>query len=170
MLCTFLLHIWIVFAKPVTHPQNHLRIAKLHVHFIVNMCMLHTYVTVCRFVFTNFNTDKPTAVNGIRIPTEDITSESFVVQWDVVMDFFTITYNVTWYNEGDIVGMATVDDRLSYTVTELAANTSYCVTVVAINTCCGAGPDIDCVMIMTNNEPPTSPPSSISGNVIVYRC
>ena len=49
-----------------------------------------------------------------------------------------------------------------YTVTGLTTNTSYNVTVVAINTCCGAGPVSDVVMVMTNDEPPTPPPPSPS--------
>ena len=40
-------------------------------------------------------------------------------------------------------------------MTNLTANTSYSVTAVAINTCCGAGPLVSNVkMTMTNNEPP----------------
>ena len=90
------------------------------------------------YIFT-INTDIPDAVMNIRIMDEDITSESFVVLWDEVMDIFTITYTVTWYNESGIVGMVTVNSP-PYTITGLTANTSYNVTVVAINTCCGAGP------------------------------
>ena len=105
---------------------------------------------------------------GIRIPTENITSESFVVLWDEVMDIFTITYNVTWYNESGIIGMVTVNSP-PYTVTGLTANTSYNVTVVAINTCCGAGPVSD-VVTMTNMREPTPPPSPTPGNVTVYSC
>ena len=76
---------------------------------------------------------------NIRILDEDITSESFVVLWDEVTDYFIVNYNVTWYDESDIVGMVTVNSP-PYTVTGLTTNTSYNVTVVAINTCCGAGP------------------------------
>ena len=57
--------------------------------------------------------------------------------------------------------MASVDG-LSYTVTGLTTATSYNVTVFAINTCCGAGPVSDVVMVMTNMRPPptTSPTTS----------
>ena len=75
---------------------------------------------------------------NVRI-RDNIISESFVVLWDEVMDIFSVTYNVTWYNESGIVGLVTVN-RPPYTVTGLTANTTYNVTVVAINTCCGAGP------------------------------
>ena len=75
----------------------------------------------------------------MNVRIDDITNESFAVLWDEVMDIFTITYNVTWYDENGIVGMDTVNSP-PYTVTGLTANTSYNVTVVAINTCCGAGP------------------------------
>ena len=47
-----------------------------------------------------------------------------------------------------------------HTVTGLTANTSYNVTVVAVNICCGAGPVSDVTMVMTNNESPTLPPST----------
>ena len=90
---------------------------------------------------------------------EDITSESFVVLWDEVMDIFNITYNVTWYNDSGIIGMDAVNSP-PYTVTGLTTNTSYNVTVVAINTCCGAGPVSVPVKAMTNDEPPTTVPST----------
>ena len=94
---------------------------------------------------------------NVRIMDEDTTSESFVVLWDEVMDIFTITYTVTWYNESGIVGMVTVNSP-PYTITGLTANTSYNVTVVAINTCCGAGP-------VSNVIVNTASTSTIPGNV-----
>ena len=97
---------------------------------------------------------------NVRI-RDDITSESFVVLWDEVMDIFTITYNVTWYNESGIIGMDTVNSS-PYTVTGLTASTSYSVTVVAINTCCGAGPVSVPIEAMTNMREPTPHPPSIS--------
>ena len=112
------------------------------------------------YVCLNFNTDKPSAVN-IRNP-DDITNESIVVQWDAVDDIFPVTYNVTWYNESGIIGMDTVNGT-SYTVTGLTNNTSYNITVVAINTC-GAGP-VSNVMTMTNMRPPTLPPPTTTATV-----
>ena len=97
---------------------------------------------------------------NVRI-RDDNTSESFVVLWDEVMDIFTITYNVTWYNDSGIIGMDTVNSP-PYTVTGLTANTSYNVTVVAINTC-GAGPVSDVVVAMTNMREPTSSPTHTTG-------
>ena len=105
------------------------------------------------------NTDVPDAVMNIRIMDEDTTSKIFVVLWDEVMDIFTITYTVTWYNESGIVGMVTVNSP-PYTVTGLTANTSYNVTVVAINTCCGAGPVSDVVEVTTAMRPPPPPPTT----------
>ena len=97
---------------------------------------------------------------NIRFREVDITSESFVVQWDAVNDIFPVTYTVRWYRGDNLIGMVSVNG-LSYTVTGLTANTSYNVTVVAINTCCGAGPLSDVVMVMTKMRPPTeSPPDT----------
>ena len=87
-------------------------------------------------------------------------------------NIFTVNYTVRWYGEDGSNGTATVNG-LSYTVTGLTANTSYNVTVVAINTCCGAGPVSDVVMVMTNMISPTTtsitptptPTTTPSGNV-----
>ena len=124
-------------------------------------------------VHSVLNTDAPIAAPmNIIIPPDDITSESFIVQWDAVMDLFDVSYTVRWYGE-DGSNETLIVNGLSYTVTGLTVNTSYNVTVVAINTCCGAGPVSNVVMVMTNNEPPTPPPTSSSppvttppGNVI----
>ena len=89
---------------------------------------------------------------NVRILDQHTTSESFVVTWDEVMDIFTITYTVTWYTESGIVGMATVNSP-PYTVTGLTNTTSYNITVVAVNTCCGAGPISDAFMAMTTTPP-----------------
>ena len=117
------------------------------------------------YVYIYYNADVPSGVMNVRI-RDDITNESFVVLWDDVMDIFTITYNVTWYDDSGIIGMDTVNSP-PYTVTGLTANTSYNVTVVANNTCCGAGPVSDVVEAMTNMREPTSSPTHTTGNVTV---
>ena len=117
------------------------------------------------YIFIYYNADVPSGVMNVRI-RDNITSESFVVLWDNVMDIFTITYNVTWYDDSGIIGMDTVNSP-PYTVTGLTANTSYNVTVVANNTCCGAGPISDVVEAMTNMREPTSSPTHTTGNVTV---
>ena len=119
--------------------------------------MYTMYVNISYFTYI---TDTSNVVRSVRI-RDDITIESLVVLWDEVMDSFTITYIVTWSNDSGIIGMDTVNSP-PYTVTGLTTNTSYNVTVVAINTCCGAGPVSDVVMVMTNDEPPTPPPPSPS--------
>ena len=110
---------------------------------------------------------------NILIQPDYITNESFIVEWNSVNDIFNVNYTVRWYGEDGSNGIATVDDGLSYNVTGLTANTSYNVTVVAINTCCGAGPVSNVVMVMTNMISPTTtsiaptptPTTTPSGNV-----
>ena len=115
-------------------------------------------------MYIRIYSDVPSDVMNVRI-RDDITSESFVVLWDEVMDIFTIIYNVTWYNDSGIIGMDTVNSP-PYTVTGLTANTSYNVTVVAINTCCGAGPVIAPVEAMTN----VTEPQPINLVMLLYVC
>ena len=115
-----------------------------------------------------FNTDIQKAVlMGVRVivPEEHITSESFVVQWDRVSNFYAGNYTVRWYGEDGSSGMDTVDGTSS-TVTGLTANTSYNVTV-AVYTCLGAEP-VGNNMTMTNDAPPTSPPSPTPGNIVIH--
>ena len=87
---------------------------------------------------------------NVRIPTENINTDSFIVQWDAVTDIFPINYTVRWYGEN--TDNSTTTNELSYTVTGLTSNTSYNVTIVAINTCCGAGPVSDVVMAATMSD------------------
>ena len=147
------------------------RICKLNVN-------LRTYIHIIVCSYINFTlTDPPPAPMNIRFPPDNITNESFVIQWDAVNDFFAVNYTVTWYRGDNEIGMASVDEP-PYTVTGLTANTSYSVTVVAINTCCGAGPVSDIIMVMTNMtsmiSPTTTrttatptPTTSPSGNVLL---
>ena len=131
--------------------------------YIIHTLYIHplstnVYVYIHDMFILQFNAGTPAAAPvNIRFPPDDITIESFVIQWDAMMDFFDVNYTVRWYRGDNEIGMASVDG-LSYTVTGLTANTSYNVTVVAINTCCGAGPVSNVVMIMTNMRPPTLPP------------
>ena len=116
------------------------------------------------FVYTDVQNAVPM---GVTVPEEHITSESFVVQFDRVSNY-TGNYTVRWYREDGSSGMDTVNG-LSYTVTGLTALTSYNVTV-AVYTCLGAGQFSNIIMTMTNNLPPTSPPSPTTpGNVIPYK-
>ena len=126
--------------------------------------LFDSYYTMQKYIYVHLicNSDVPNAVMNVRIG-DDITNESFVVLWDEVMDIFTITYIVTWHNKSDIIEMDTVGSP-PYTVTGLTANTSYNVTVVAINTCCGAGPVSNVVVATKESMTPT--PNPTTGNVI----
>ena len=115
-------------------------------------------------MFIYYNADVPSGVMNVRI-RDNNTNESFVILWDEMMDIFTITYNVSWYDDSGIIGMNTVNSP-PYTVTGLTANTTYNVTVVAVNTC-GAGPTSVPVQAITNMRGPTSSPTDIPGNVTV---
>ena len=98
--------------------------------------------------------DKPNAPMNVRIIGNN-TSESFVVQWDEVMDIFSINYIVRWSGEDGSSGMDTVDG-LSYTVTGLTPDTSYNITVAGYSTCCGAGPVSNIIMTSTAMGPSTT--------------
>ena len=107
-------------------------------------------------------TDPPQTAPMIIICREmDITNESFVVQWDAVNDVFPVTYIVRWYRGDNLIDEDSVNG-LSYTVTGLTVNTSYNVTVVAINTCCGAGPVSNVIIVTTDNKLPTFPPTAFT--------
>ena len=97
--------------------------------------------------------DKPNVPVNVRIIGSN-TSESFVVQWDEVMDIFSINYIVRWNGEDGSSGMDTVDG-LSYNVTGLTPDTSYNITV-ASNSNCGAGPVSDIIMTSTAMGPSTT--------------
>lgn len=94
---------------------------------------------------------------NVRIPKANISNNSFVVQWDKVNDLFSVNYTVRWYGEDGINGTATVHG-LSYTVTGLTANTSFNITVFAMNICCGFGPVSDVIMAMTSTVLPSVKP------------
>ena len=122
----------------------------------------YVVIIIAMYLFY-FNIDVPDVVMNVTIM--DITRENFTVQWEEVMDIFDIIYNVTVYNENGFIRMGSVTG-LSYPVNGVAANTLYCVTVVAINTCCGAGPVSNVTKVTTNDKPP---PSSTAGNVMYIR-
>ena len=111
------------------------------------------WLTIHIYLLFKFYTDKPDAPLNVRILPEDIKHDSFIVQWDAVTDVFPITYTVWWYGE-DIDNTATTT-KLRYTITGLTSNTSYSVTIVAINTCCGTGPVSVAVMAATSSSQST---------------
>ena len=101
-----------------------------------------------------------------QFPLMGITSESFVVTWDEVMDLFSINYTVRWYRGDSLIGMASVDGLL-YNITGLTADTHYSVTVTAVSTCCGEGPPSFNIPIMTNYEPSILPTPANDTAVII---
>ena len=111
------------------------------------------WLTIHSYLLYKFYTDKPDAPLNVRIPPEDIKHDSFIVQWDAVIDVFPINYTIQWFGE-DIDNTA-ITTKLRYTITGLTSNTSYSVTVVAINTCCGIGPVSVVVMATTSSSQST---------------
>ena len=122
-----------------------------YIHTYINT--IDSYATrimanyVANYLLFNFYSDKPDAPMNVKIPTEHIKTDSFIIQWNRVIDLFPFNYTVRWYG-GDTDNTATTN-KLRYTVTGLTSNTSYSVSVVAINTCCGTGQISGVVMVTT---------------------
>ena len=70
----------------------------------------------------------------IEFPTDKITDVSFVVQWDAVINQSVDRYIVNW-SDGTNPVESVVIHNTSYTVTGLTPNTTYTVTVAAVNMC-----------------------------------
>ena len=122
---------------------------------IYSVCFILVYPTV---------PDRPM---NIRFPASDITSTSFVVQWDVVDD--TDLYSVTWRTGRLNSSRETATSQTSRTVTGLTPNTTYAVTIAAFNTVCGRGSESDVVMVITADmtESFESTPSSSSSSFTI---
>ena len=82
----------------------------------------------------------------INIRVSEISSTSFVVQWDEVDD--ADHYIVNWRDDGGSVRESTTS-LISITITQLSPNTTYNVTVTAGNIC-GSGTVSD-ILIVTSN-------------------
>ena len=124
---------------------NHTRIHAYQA-YIGTLHLLSTRYTYIHIFYTGKPADAPM---NVRISEKK--NDSFTVQWDPVTDIFPINYTVRWY--GEDIDNTTTTNELSYNVMGLTGNTSYSVTVVAINTCCGAGPVSDVIMVTTSTSP-----------------
>ena len=82
----------------------------------------------------------------INIRVSEISSTSFVVQWDEVDD--ADYYIVNWRNDGGSVRESTTS-LTSTIITQLTPNTTYNVTVTAGNIC-GSGRVSDILIVNTN--------------------
>jgi len=78
---------------------------------------------------------------------------SFVVQWDEVDD--ADKYLINWSGGGKAREVTTL--RTSHTITELTPNTTYNVTVFAINGCGQSATGSDIFIVTTNEIEPSSP-------------
>ena len=106
----------------------------------------HVFYMICIYCYVLY-ADTPKQPTGITISQR--TCDSVMVQWDKVINMFPITYEVTWSGGNGDNGSATTNHS-SYTINGLTYDTSYNVTVAAINTCCGAGPSSN--IILTTNS------------------
>ena len=85
-----------------------------------------------------FNFSVSTAPMNIGFPTDKITNVSLVVQWDAVINQSVDGYMVNWTDGINHIQSVIVNETLC-TVTGLTPNTTYTVTVAAVNVC-GTGP------------------------------
>ena len=79
---------------------------------------------------------------NIRFPIQYITDVSFVVQWDAVTNQSVDRYIVNWTDGTNLIQTVTVNET-SYNVTGLTLNTTYTVTVAAVNKCGIGVPSVD---------------------------
>ena len=93
---------------------------------------------------------------------KNIESSSVVVQWDVVNDFLPTTYTIIWTDERYLFEVATLIELTSYTISGLALDTVYTITVTAANDC-GRGSAFSTSILFTTDT--TSTTSSISPTV-----
>ena len=145
---------------PTTVNLNTFQYTYVHMYLLTYVCIIRIILLCIHFsCILHFYTDSPQTAPMIIICRETgITSGSFIVRWDMVNDIFPVNYTVRWYQGDSLIGMVSVDG-LSYTVTGLTANTSYIVTVAAINTCCGIGPNSNVIIATANNIHPTLSPT-----------
>ena len=71
---------------------------------------------------------------NIRFPADKITNVSFVVHWDAIINQPVDRYIVNW-TDGTNPMQTIIVHKISYTVTGLTPNTTYTVTVAAVNKC-----------------------------------
>ena len=71
---------------------------------------------------------------------KNLTNLSIVVQWDVVDGFLPTSYTINWESRRGQAQIDAVANQTSYTITGLALDTVYTITVSAANRC-GDGPE-----------------------------
>ena len=112
-----------------------------------------------------------TAPVNIRFPTQSITNISFVVQWDAVINQSVNGYivSVHWTDERYRKRSFTVQGT-SYTVTELTPNTTYTVTVAAVEPNCNGldsvGKEVTTTVSVSMDTISTIDTSSINPTVV----
>ena len=90
---------------------------------------------------------------------KNIESSSIVVQWDAVDDSLTTVYIIQWTRAGGGLQATHVTEQTSYTITGLALDTVYTITVSAANRC-GSGVEFSTSITLSTDV--TSTTSSIN--------
>ena len=91
---------------------------------------------------------------NIRFPLQNITDVSFVVQWDAVSNQSVDRYivSVYWTDDENLIQTVTVNET-SYTVTGLTPDTTYTVTVAAVD-------ELDCTEVPSTGKDVTTDTSN----------
>ena len=120
---------------------------------------LNWQVTYIQFFFTG----PPALTVNITKNTE---SSSIVVQWDEVDNSFPITYVVTWTSERDLNDAQSIGvvELSSWTITGLALDTVYTITVTATNIC-GHGPEYRTSVSLTTDSISTTSSSAVTVSI-----
>ena len=97
--------------------------------------------------------------------TKNTESSSIIVQWDEVDNSFPTIYVVTWTSERDHIAQSIgVVEQSSWTITGLALDTVYTITVIATNIC-GHGPEYRTSVSLTTDSISTTSSSAVTVSI-----
>ena len=93
-------------------------------------------IYIILYAFCKWLCFKPSVTTpmNIRFPADKITNVSFVVLWDAIINQSVDRFIVNW-SDGTNPIQSVIVHKISYTVTGLTPNTTYTITVAAVNMC-----------------------------------